>query len=394
MGVHILLGMRAITYDGPFHLKVREKPYPAIEHPQDAIVKVTATGICGSDLHLFHGMIPDTRVGFTFGHEAVGVVEETGPECTGLSRGDRVLVPFQIFCGSCYHCQRGMTSSCENTNPAGGLAAGCYGYGHLTGGYDGGQAEYLRVPFADVDAEKVPDDLSDLDAILLTDVMPTGYQAAEMCGIQGGETVVVFGCGPVGLHAMRAAWLLGAGRVIAVDHVPYRLDFARSWAGVEALNFREADVISAIESMTEGRGAHCAIDAVGVEAAGSATQRALGIYGKLFSGSSEALNWSFHATRKGGTVSVVGVYGPPFATVDFGTAMNKQLTLRMGQASVKRYIPHLMDHIRAGAFDAEPIFTHRLSLDEGPKAYRTFAQKKEGCIKVALFPRGLPQTLH
>lgn len=386
--------MRAITYDGPNHLKVREKPYPRIEHPQDAIVEVLATGICGSDLHLLHGMIPDTRVGFTFGHETVGVVVETGPECTGLQKGDRVLIPFQIFCGGCYHCQRGMTSSCENTNPAGDLAAGCYGYAHITGGYDGGQAEYLRVPFADVDAEKVPEDLSDLDAILLTDVMPTGYQAAEMCGIRGGETVVVFGCGPVGLHAMRAAWLMGAGRVIAVDHVPYRLEFAREWAGVETLNFRRVDVIEAIKSMTQGRGAHCSIDAVGVEAAGSATHRALGIYGKMFSGSSVALNASIHATRKGGTVSVVGVYGPPFAPVDFGTAMNKQLTIRMGQTSVKRYIPHLVEHIRAGVFDSESIFTHRLSLEEGPKGYRIFAQKKDGCIKVALFPQGLPPTYH
>lgn len=386
--------MKAITYDGPFHVRLRDKPFSRIEHPQDAILRVTAAGICASDLHLLHGLVPDTRVGFTLGHEMVGVIEETGPECTGLKKGDRVLVPFQIFCGSCYYCQQGLTACCENTNPAGDLATGCYGYAHITGGYDGGQAEYVRIPFADVCAEKIPDDLSDLDALPLTDAMATGYQAAEMCGLQGDETVVVFGCGPVGLYAMRSAWLMGAGRVIAVDHVPYRLEFAKNWAGAEPLNFREVDVVSAIRSMTEDRGAHCTIDAVGCEAAGSPVQRALGIYGKLYGGSAQALNWCIHATRKGGTVSVVGVYGPPWTLLDFGTAMNKQLTIRTGQVSVKRYIPRLIDHIRAGRLQSESIFTHRLPLEEAPKAYRLFAQKKDGCIKVALFPRGEPTTIH
>lgn len=386
--------MKAITYDGPDHVRLRDKPYPTIEHPQDAILKVTAAAICGSDLHLLHGLVPDTRVGFTFGHEIVGEVEETGPECTGLRKGQRVALPFQIFCGSCYFCQRGQTSSCENTNPSSHLAAGCYGYGHLTGGYEGGQAEYVRVPFADVDAEPLPDDVSDIDALPLTDAMATGYQAAEMCDLQGGETVVVFGCGPVGLYAMRSAWLLGAERVIAVDHVDYRLAFAREWAGVETIDFRNADPVTAVRSMTAGRGAHCAIDAVGLEAAGSPAQRALGIHGKMFSGSTEALNACLHAVRKGGTVSVVGVYGPPFALVDFGTAMNKQLTLRTGQASVKRYMSHLIEHIRAGRFDSGPIFTHRLPLEQAPEAYHTFARKKEGCIKVALFPHGEGATYH
>jgi threonine dehydrogenase-like Zn-dependent dehydrogenase len=386
--------MRALTYDGPFHVRIRDKPCPRIEHPQDAIVEVTAAAICGSDLHLIHGLVPDTRVGFTLGHEIVGVVVETGPQCTGLSKGDRVMLPFQIFCGSCEFCQRGQTASCENTNPASDLATGCYGYAHLTGGYDGGQAEYVRVPFADVDAERVPDDLSDLDALPLTDAFATGYQAAEMCDLQGGETVIVFGCGPVGLYAMRSAWMMGAGRVIAVDHVEDRLAFARRWAGVEAWNFRELDVIEAIREETGGRGAHCSIDAVGCEAAGSAAQRALGVYGKLIGGSAQALNGCFHATRKGGTVSVVGVYGPPFALVDFGTAMNRQLTVRTGQASVKRYLPRLIEHVRAGRIDSRPIFTHRLPLEEGPKAYHTFAQKKDGCIKVALFPHGERATFH
>ena len=384
--------MRALTYDGPFRVKVRNKPDPRIEHPQDGIVRVTAAAICGSDLHLLHGLVPDTRVGQTFGHEFVGVVEELGPEATGLEVGDRVMLPFPIFCGSCFYCQRGLTSSCENTNPATDAAAGVYGYGHLTGGYDGGQAEYVRAPFIAVDAEKIPDDLDDLTVLPLTDAFATGYFAAEMCNLKGGETVVVFGAGPVGLFAMRSLWLMEAGRVIAVDHVDYRLEFARRFAAVETLNFREADVVTAIKGMTDDRGADASIDAVGLEAAGSATHRATGIFGKLEAGSPVAFNWCVHATRKGGTISVVGVYGPPYAAFDFGTAMNKQQTIRTGQCPVKRYMPHLLEHIRAGRIDPKAVFTHRLPLDEAPAGYHTFAQKKDGCIKVALFPNGT--TVH
>ncbi len=384
-------GMRALTYEGPHRVAVRNKPEPRIEHPQDAIVRVTAAAICGSDLHLLHGLVPDTRVGTTFGHEFVGTIEEVGPQVSGVARGDRVMLPFQIFCGGCYYCQRGLTSCCESTNPASDLACGVYGYGHLTGGYDGGQAQYVRVPFAGVDAEKVPDDLEDLDALPLTDALPTGYQAAEMCELQGGETVVVFGAGPVGLYAMRSLWLMGAGRVIAVDRVPYRLEFARRWAGVETLNFDEVDVIASVKAMTDDRGADASIDAVGCEAAGSLLQRAAGVHAKLEGGSAAALNWCFHATRKGGTVSVVGVYGPPFNLVDFGTAMNKAQTIRTGQCSVKRYMPRLVEHLRAGRIDAKALFTHRLPLERAPEGYHTFARKQDGCIKVALFPNG---TLH
>lgn len=386
--------MRALTYEGPYRVAVREKPLPRIEHPQDAILRVTAAAICGSDLHLLHGMIPDTRVGSTLGHEMVGVIEEVGPEVRGLRPGDRVMIPFQIFCGSCWFCQRGLTSSCERTNPASDIACGIYGYSHTTGGYDGGQAEYVRIPFADVDAEPIPDDLDDLDALPITDAMATGYQAAEMCDLRGGETVAVFGCGPVGLFAQRSAWLLGAGRVIAIDAVEERLAFARSWAGAETLNFREVDVVVAIKEATEGRGAHCAIDAVGLEAAGSPAQRLLGVYGKLVAGSCQALNWCFHVTRKGGTVSVVGVYGPPFGLVDFGTAMNKQLTIRTGQTSVKRYMPLLVEHVRKGRIDPKPLFTHRLPLEAAPEGYRLFAKKRDGCIKVALFPHAPRTTVH
>jgi threonine dehydrogenase-like Zn-dependent dehydrogenase len=379
-------------YEGPYRVAVRKKADPRIEHPQDAIVRVTAAAICGSDLHLLHGLVPDTRVGSTFGHEFTGVVEEVGAEVEGIAPGDRVMLPFQIFCGGCFYCQRGLTACCESTNPASDVATGVYGYGHLTGGYDGGQAEYVRVPFAGVDAEKIPDDMEDLEVLPLTDALPTGYQAAEMCNLRGGETVVVFGAGPVGLFAMKSAWLLGAGRVIAVDNVEYRLDFARRWAGVETLNFDEVDVITTIKGLTDDRGADASIDAVGCEAASSPAQRAIGIYAKNVGGSAAALNWCFHATRKGGTVSVVGVYGPPWNLVDFGTAMNKCQTIRTGQCSVKRYMKHLLEHIRAGRIDAKALFTHRLPLDRAPEAYRAFARKEDGCIKVALFPNG--RTVH
>ncbi len=352
----------------------------------------TAAAICGSDLHLLHGLVPDTRAGQTLGHEIVGVVEELGPDATGLKVGDRVLLPFPIFCGSCFYCQRGLTSSCERTNPATDAACGVYGYGHLTGGYDGGQAEFVRAPFIAVDAEPIPEDVDDLDALPLTDALSTGYFAAEMCNLKGGETVVVFGAGPVGLFAMRSLWLMGAGRVVAVDRIGYRLDFARRWAAVETLDFGGVDVVAAVKELTDGRGADAAVDAVGCEAAGSAAHRLAGVLGKLEAGSPVAFNWCVHGVRKGGTVSVVGVYGPPYAAFDLGTAMNKQLTIRAGQCPVKRYLPHLLEHVRAGRFQARGVFTHRLPLERAPEGYRTFARKEDGCIKVALFPGG--PTIH
>jgi threonine dehydrogenase-like Zn-dependent dehydrogenase len=384
--------MRALTYEGPYRVKVRNKPDPRIEHPQDGIVRVRAAAICGSDLHLLHGLVPDTRVGSTFGHEFVGTVEELGPGVEGVQVGDRVMLPFQIFCGGCFYCQRGLTSCCESTNPATDAATGIYGYSHTTGGYDGGQAEYVRVPFIGVDAEKVPEDVSDLDALPLTDAFTTGYQGAEMCDLKGGETVLVLGCGPVGLFAMWSAWAMGAGRVIAVDQEQYRLDYAREWLGVETLNFEDADVVTTVKGMTEGRGADCTVDAVGCEAAGSAFHRAMGIYAKLEAGSPQALNTAIHATRKGGVISLIGVYGPPMTGVDIGTFMNKAQTMRTGQVSVKRYMPHLIEHIRAGRIQPSRVFTHRLPLEEASAGYHTFAQKKDGCIKVALFPDG--STVH
>jgi threonine dehydrogenase-like Zn-dependent dehydrogenase len=385
--------MRALTYEGPYRVSVKQKADPRIEHPQDAILRVTCAAICGSDLHLLHGLVPDTRIGSTFGHEIVGVVEEVGPEARELSRGDRLMVPFNISCGGCFYCERGLTACCENTNPNSDVACGVYGYSHTTGGYAGGQAEYVRVPFAAVGPMKVPDDMRDEEVIALTDALPTGYQAAEMCNLKGGETVVVFGAGPVGLFAMRSAWLLGAGRVIAVDKVGYRLDFARRWAAAETLNFEEVDIVTEIKGMTDERGADATIDAVGCEAAGSPMQRAVGVYAKNVAGSSVALNWCFHATRKGGTVSVVGVYGPPFNLVDFGTAMNKCQTIRTGQCSVKRYMPQLLEHVRSGRIDAKALITHRYPLDRASEAYHTFAQKKDECIKPVLLPHST-DTIH
>src|SRR5690242_11572679 len=262
--------MRALAYEGPGRVKVVKKPDPRIEHPQDVVLRVTRAAICGSDLHLLHGLVPDTRVGCTFGHEFTGTVEELGSSVRNLRRGDRVVVPFNISCGTCFYCARGLPANCENTNPNSDVASGVYGYSHTTGGYDGGQAEYVRVPFADVGPMKIPDDMEEEEVLFLSDILPTGYQAAEMGEIKGGETVVVLGCGPVGLFAMKSAWLLGAGRVIAVDHVDYRLDFARRYADVETVDFREVgDVVSHLLKQTDGRGADVCIDAVGCEAQGS-----------------------------------------------------------------------------------------------------------------------------
>lgn len=378
--------MRALTYQGPYRVRVETKQDPSIEHPQDVVLKVTRAAICGSDLHLLHGLIADTRVGCTFGHEFVGVVEEAGREVKNLRKGDRVVVPFNISCGACFYCQRGLTALCENSNPCSDLAAGVYGYSHTTGGYEGGQAEYVRVPFADVGPMKIPDDMDDESVLFLSDILPTGYQGAEMGEIKAGETVVVFGCGPVGLFAMKSAWLLGAGRVIAVDHVPYRLAFAEQYAKVETVNFKEVDdVVLHLREMCGGRGPDVCIDAVGMEAEGSTLHKVLGM-AKLESGAPTAINWSIDTVRKGGNVSIIGVYGPPWNLINIGTAMNKGLTLRMNQCNVRRYMPHLLEHIRAGRIDAKGIITHRFSLEDAPHAYHLFAQKRDGCIKCVLAP--------
>ena len=377
--------MKAMAYHGPAHVAMVDKPDPRIEHPNDVILRVTRAAICGSDLHLYRGLVPDTRVGHTFGHEFTGVVEDVGSGVRNVARGDRLAVPFNISCGTCFFCQRQLYGLCENTNPNSEIASGVFGYSHSTGGYDGGQAEYVRVPFADIGPMKIPDDCEDEDVLLLTDVFPTGYQAAEMGEITPGETVAVFGCGPVGLFAQKSAWLLGADRVIAIDHLPYRLDFARQFADVETLNFKEVDEpVTALKEMTGGRGPDVCIDAVGLEADGSAIHEFLGRIVMMEAGAATALEWCIHSVRKGGHVSVVGVYGPPWNLIPIGTAMNKNLTIRLGQCNTKRYMPHLLEHIRSGRVNARAVISHHMTLDQVSHAYEMFAGKTDECRKIVL----------
>jgi len=383
--------MLAMNYRGPYRVRTEQKPDPVIEHPNDAIVRVSRACICGSDLHLYHGLVPDTRVGMTFGHEFTGVVEEVGASVQNVKAGDHVLVPFNIFCGSCFFCQRELYSNCHNTNPEATAAGGIYGYSHTTGGYDGGQAEYVRVPLADINPTVIPNDIDVDDAVLLTDACPTGYQAAEMGGIEEGDTVVIFGAGPVGIFAAKSAWLLGAGRVIVVDHVEYRLEFVKNFAQCEVINFREVnDMAIHIKKMTDWLGADVCIDCVGCEAAGSALQRLTGRYLKWQAGATTALHWAINSVRKGGNVSIVGVYGPTFNLVPIGNALNKGLTLRMNQTSVKRHLPRLIEHIRAGHLEPKQIITHRVPLEEVSDAYHIFASKLDNCIKTVLIPPRAP----
>jgi threonine dehydrogenase-like Zn-dependent dehydrogenase len=379
--------MRAMVYRGPYRIRVEDKPMPRIEHPNDAIVRVTLAAICGSDLHLYHGAMPDTRVGHTFGHEFIGVVEEVGGSVQNLKRGDRVMVPFNIYCGSCYFCARGLFSNCHNVNPNATAVGGIYGYSHTAGGYDGGQAEFVRVPFADVGPAIIPDWLGDEDAVLLTDATATGYFGAQLGDITEGQTVVVFGAGPVGLIAARSAWLMGAGRVIVVDHLEYRLEKARTFALAETLNFTEHDdIVVALKRTTDGLGADVAIDAVGAEADGNLLQHITAVKLKLQGGSPVALNWAIDSVRKGGTVSVMGAYGPMFSAVKFGDAVNKGLTLRMNQCPVTRQWPRLLQHIRNGHLKPSDIVTHRVPLEHIAEGYHTFSAKLDGCIKTLVVP--------
>jgi threonine dehydrogenase-like Zn-dependent dehydrogenase len=379
--------MRAMVYRGAYKIRVEEKDRPRIEHPNDAIVRVTLAAICGSDLHLYHGMIPDTRVGTTFGHEFVGEVVEVGPSVERLKVGDRVMVPFNIYCGSCYFCVRGLYSNCHNVNPNATAVGGIYGYSHTSGGYDGGQAEYVRVPLADVGPAVIPDWLDDRDAVMLTDALPTGYFGAQLGDIAQGDTVVVFGAGPVGLFAAKSAWLMGAGRVIVIDHLEYRLQKARDFAHAETLNFTEVDdVVLEMKRSTDWLGADVVIDAVGAEADGNLTQHLTGAKFKLQGGSPVALNWAIDSVRKGGTVSVVGAYGPLFSAVKFGDAMNKGLTIRTNQCPVKRQWPRLLEHIQAGYLKPSDIITHQIPLEHIAEGYHMFSAKLDGCIKTLVAP--------
>jgi threonine dehydrogenase-like Zn-dependent dehydrogenase len=379
--------MRAMVYRGPYRIRVEDKERPQIEHPGDAIVRVTRAAICGSDLHLYHGMMPDTRVGMTFGHEFVGVVDEVGPSVRTLQPGDRVMVPFNIFCGTCYFCARGLFANCHNVNPNATAVGGIYGYSHTCGGYDGGQAEYVRVPFADVGPSNIPDWMDDDTAVLLTDAVATGYFGAQLGDIAEGDVVVVFGAGPVGLTAAASAWLMGAGRVIVIDHLEYRLEKARTFAHAETYNFTEhADIVVLLKKLTDHLGADVAIDAVGAEADGNLLQHVTSAKLKLQGGSPIALNWAIDSVRKGGTISVMGAYGPMFSAVKFGDAMNKGLTLRMNQCPVKRQWPRLFEHIRNGYLKPAELITHRIPLEHIAEGYHVFSAKLDGCVKPLIVP--------
>ena len=375
--------MRAMVYRGPYRVRVEEKDVPRIEHPNDAIVRVTTAAICGSDIHIYHGMLPDTRVGTTFGHEFVGVVEDVGPSVQNLKRGDRVMVPFNIFCGSCFFCSRQLYANCHNVNPNATAVGGIYGYSHTTGGYDGGQAEFVRVPFADVGPTIIPEWLDEEDAVLLTDALPTGYFGAQLGEIKEGDVVVVFGAGPIGLYAAKSSWLLGAGRVIVIDHLEYRLEAARSFAHAETINFREYDdIVTHLKQVTDWIGADVCIDAVGAEADGSMLHTLLSSKLKLEGGGSPtALNWAIDSVRKGGNIAVVGAYGPLYSNIKIGDAMNKGLTIRANQTSVKRHWPRLFEHVRNGYIKPNEIVTHRIPLEHIAEGYHMMASKLDNCIK-------------
>ncbi|WP_031526956.1 zinc-dependent alcohol dehydrogenase [Dyadobacter crusticola] len=380
--------MLAMNYRGPYRVRAdRSKPMPKIEHSGDAIVRVTRSCICGSDLHLYHGLVPDTRVGTTFGHEFIGVVEEIGDSVQNLKVGDNVLVPFNIACGKCVFCEQGLFGNCHESNPEATAVGGIFGYSHTAGGFDGGQAEYVRVPYADVGPMIIPDDMDHDDAVLLTDVFPTGYQAAEMGGIKPGDTVVVFGAGPVGIMAAKSAWLFGAGRVIVIDHLEYRLEFVKNYAQCEVYNFRSlGDVVLFLKKTTDWMGADVCIDAVGCEAAGDAMQTITGRKLMLQSGSATALHWAINSVKKGGIVSIVGVYGPTGNLIPIGNVVNKGITIRANQASVKRLLPKLIEHIQSGRVSPKDIITHRIPLEEVSDAYHIFSAKLDNCIKPILIP--------
>lgn len=382
--------MLAADYRGPYRVRAAQKPEPVILHPRDAIVRVTRSCICGSDLHLYHGLMPDTRIGMTFGHEFCGIVEEVGPAVENLRPGDHVLVPFNIACGQCHFCRQGLFGNCHEANAQATAVGAIFGYSHTAGGYDGGQAQYVRVPYADVGPTLIPDWMDPDDAVLLTDVVPTGYQAAEMGGIQTGDTVVVFGAGPVGIMAARCAWLFGAGRVIVIDEIEYRLDFARRYCPAEVYNFREIDDMAVfIKKQTDSLGADVCIDAVGGDATGNALHTLFGVKLKLEAGSAIPLHWAINSVKKGGIVSIVGVYGPTGNMVPIGNVLNKGITVRANQASVKRLLPRLIEHVREGRIDPKALITHRMSLEDVSDGYRIFSGKLDDCIKPVLYPNGI-----
>ncbi len=389
--------MKANCWYGKHDLRVEEVPDPKILNPRDAIVKITATAICGSDLHLYNGFIPTMEKGDILGHEFMGEIVELGPAVKNLKVGDRVVVPFPIACGNCLACKREQFSLCENSNPNAWMAeklwghspAGLFGYSHMLGGYPGGQAQYARVPFADIGPIKVPSGLTDEQVLFLSDIFPTGYMAAENCDIEPGDVVAVWGCGPVGQFAIKSAYLLGAERVVAIDRFPYRLRMAREQGGAETINYDEVDTFDALMDMTGGRGPDACIDAVGLEAHAPGLR---GSYDRIKQAAMLetdrpiALRQAIMACRNGGTLSIPGVYGGFLDKVPFGSIMNRSLTVKTGQTHVQHYTRPLLDRIEKGEIDPSFIITHRLPLDEAPDGYDIFLKKRDDCMKVVLQP--------
>jgi threonine dehydrogenase-like Zn-dependent dehydrogenase len=389
--------MKAVCWYGSGDVRVETVPEPKILNPRDAIVKVTLAAICGSDIHLYDGCIPTMRKGDILGHEFMGEVVEVGSEVKQLRPGERVVVPFTIACGQCFFCTRKLWSLCDNSNPNAWMAekvygyspAGLFGYSHMLGGYAGGQAEYVRVPFADVGPIKIPASLRDEQVLFLSDIFPTGYMAAENCHLQPGDTVAVWGCGPVGQFAIRSAYMLGADQVIAIDRVPERLQMAKAQGEATVLDYQEVDVSEALKDLTAGRGPDACIDAVGMEAHGTSLdavydQAKMALY--LATDRPHALRQAIQTCRKGGTVSIPGVYGGFLDKVPLGAAFAKGLTLKMGQTHVHRYLHPLLERIERGDIDPAFVITHRLRLEEAPHGYAIFRDKKDHCIKIVLQP--------
>ncbi|HUB33612.1 MAG TPA: zinc-dependent alcohol dehydrogenase [Bryobacteraceae bacterium] len=388
--------MKAVCWYGTHDVRVESVPEPRLLNHHDALIKTTLTAICGSDLHLYDGCIPTMRKGDILGHEFMGEVLEVGRDVQNLKKGDRVVVPFTICCGRCFFCQKGLWSLCDNTNPEavtceslyGSSSAGLFGYSHIFGGFAGGQAQYVRVPFADVGPIKIPEGLRDDQVLFLSDIFPTGYMAAENCNIQPGDTVAVWGCGPVGQFAIRSAYMLGAARVIALDHIQSRLDMAKR-GGAEAIDFSDIDTVEKLKELTGGRGPDACIDAVGMEAHGKSIDA---IYDRakqavhLETDRPHVLRQTIQACRKGGTVSIPGVYGGLIDNFPIGAAFAKGLTLKMGQTHVPRYLQTLLNRIQSGEIDPSFVITHRLKIDEAAEGYRTFRYNPDECLKVVMSP--------
>jgi len=378
--------MKAVTYQGIKNVKVKEVTDPKMEKKDDIIVKITTTAICGSDLHLIHGMIPNFPEDYIIGHEPMGIVEEVGPDVTRVKKGDRVIVPFNVSCGDCIYCKSDLTSQCDNSNPHGDAGA-FFGYSETFGGYPGGQAEFLRVPYGNFTPFKIPEncEVEDEKLCLLSDVIPTSYWSVDNAGVKNGDTVIILGCGPIGLMAQKFAWLKGAKRVIAVDYVDYRLDHAKKHNKVETVNFEQEEEIGLhLKEITNG-GADVVIDCVGMDGKMSPLEfLATGM--KLQGGAMGSLVIATQAVRKGGMIQITGAYGARYNAFPLGDIFNRNVNIRTGQAPVIPYLPHLYNQINEGVFDPGDIITHRLSLDDAAHGYEVFDTKTDGCIKVILKP--------